>query len=511
MTRTSQSHPLRIDEIELAATGGRIGVTLCPGKKDAGACSGPWDRDLDADLDVIRDWDASVVVTLIENHEIESLGVQSLGEGVRARHMDWFHLPIVDGSIPDRRFEARWAEVGEGLRARLRDGARILIHCKGGLGRAGTIAARLLVELGDDPERAMRRVREVREGAIEKRAGQEEFIRALAPVDEFRPATDLSSVRDRAIGALVGLAIGDAVGTTLEFLDRDDLAPRLIDMVGGGYFSLEQGQWTDDTSMALALGDSLLEFDEFDPKDLMDRFIGWWRKGDYSSNGRCFDIGNTTREALDRFLRTGDPIAGSTAPHKAGNGSLMRLAPVAIRYWAEEKMRRYVAACQSATTHGAPEAIDACVVFADILSEAIAGRPRSEVMRSRGEPYRGRIGDIVEGSWRGKPRSCVRASGYVAHSLEAALWCVGRTDNFRDAILLAANLREDADTTAAITGQLAGAIYGLSGIDPEWIGKLHDEQAIATVAKDLFEHSTTMTDERPTNSLCAVADEWRAQ
>lgn len=512
MARTSQSDPLQINEIEMAATEGRIGVTLCPGKKDPGAWSGPWDRDLDADLDVVKAWDAAAVVTLVESHEIESLRVRSLGEGVRARHMDWLHLPIVDGSIPDEGFEGRWGGVGEGLRARLRNGAKVLIHCKGGLGRAGTIAARLLVELGDDPERAMNRVREARKGAIEN-AGQEAFIRALEPVDELRPATDLSSARDRAIGALVGLAIGDAVGTSLEFSPRDDLAARLTDMVGGGPFSLEPGQWTDDTSMALALADSLRISDAFDPADLMTRFVRWWRKGDYSSNGRCFDIGITTREALERFLRSGDPIAGSTSPTKAGNGSLMRLAPVAIRYWPDENARRRVAALQSATTHGAPEAIDACMAFTDILSDAIAGRPRSEVLRSRQGPYRGRIGDIVGGGWRGQSRERVRASGYVAHSLEAALWCVGRTSNFRDAVLLAANLREDADTTAAITGQLAGAIYGRLGIDPEWLGRLHGGQEIAEVAGDLFEKgaATAAGDEMSTTGLCAAAGEWRGK
>jgi ADP-ribosyl-[dinitrogen reductase] hydrolase len=357
----------------------------------------------------------------------------------------------------------------------------------------------------------MVRVREVRSGAIETNTGQEDFIRALEPVDEFLPKTDLYSIRDRAIGALVGLAVGDAVGTTLEFSSRDDQAPRLTDMVGGGPFSLEPGQWTDDTSMALALADSLLVSGGFDPADLMKRFVRWWRHGDYSSNGLCFDIGSTTREALDRFLRTGNPIAGSTSPDKAGNGSLMRLAPVAMRYWTDENMRRQVAAGQSATTHGVPEAIDACVAFTDILADAIAGKPRSEVLRSRRGPYPGRIGEIAGGAWREKSRDRVRASGYVAHSFEAALWCVGRTSNFRDAILLAANLREDADTTAAITGQLAGAIYGRSGIDPEWLCKVHAEQNISKVAEDLFEQATVVRQARAANSLTPPPGEWRQQ
>lgn len=178
MARTSHSHPLEIAEIEIAETGGAIGLTLCPGKKDPHAMSGAWDRDLAVDLDAVEAWDAAAVVTLVENHEIENLGVRALGEGVRARHIDWLHLPIVDGAVPDAHFEARWATVGEGLRARIRNGARILVHCKGGLGRAGTIAARLLIELGMEPAEAIHRVRDERPGAIETRA-QEKYVLSI--------------------------------------------------------------------------------------------------------------------------------------------------------------------------------------------------------------------------------------------------------------------------------------------------------------------------------------------
>ena len=121
--------------------------------------------------------------------------------------------------------------------------------------------------------------------------------------------------------------MGDAVGTTLEFCSRDT-QPRLEDMVGGGPFDLPAGAWTDDTAMALALADSLAESKTLDCRDLMDRFVKWWRDGDYSCTGHCFDIGNTTQEALTRYLQTCDPVAGSTDPWSAGNGSLMRLAPV---------------------------------------------------------------------------------------------------------------------------------------------------------------------------------------
>ncbi|MFN4020650.1 MAG: ADP-ribosylglycohydrolase family protein, partial [Erythrobacter sp.] len=176
--------------------------------------------------------------------------------------------------------------------------------------------------------------------------------------------------------------------------------------------------------------------------------------------------------ALTRWTRTGDPYAGATEPHTAGNGSLMRLAPVAIRFWRERNDLRRVAALQSQTTHGAPEAISACVAYAELLADAIAGMPRHEVLAPRKSDHAGRIGDIMAGSWRGKARLEIASSGYVAHSLEAALWSVGRTSDFRSAILLAANLGGDADTTAAIAGQLAGAIYGASGIPQEWLERL---------------------------------------
>jgi ADP-ribosyl-[dinitrogen reductase] hydrolase len=241
--------------------------------------------------------------------------------------------------------------------------------------------------------------------------------------------------------------------------------------------------------MTLALADSLVSCDGLDEHDLMTRSVSWWEDGAYSSNGRCFDIGNTVRTALSRFKRTGDPIAGSSDPMSAGNGSLMRLAPVAIRYWDDDEARRDAAARQSRTTHGAAEGIDACIAFADMVADAIAGRPRSEVLRDRaGEPpYAGAIAGIMAGSWRGKARQEVNSSGYVAHSLEAAIWCVARTGSFAEAVLLAANLGDDADTVAAITGQLAGALYGYRSIPQEWLGQLAGQGMIFGMGRLLID------------------------
>jgi ADP-ribosyl-[dinitrogen reductase] hydrolase len=471
MIRTSITHPLQIASVSAGSSLGDIGITFCPGKIQPSAVTGAWQRDLGIDIDAINDWGAAAVVTLVEQHELAALQVEGLDAAIAAHGMDWLHLPIRDVSVPDKAFEAAWALHGEGLRDRLRSGFNVLVHCKGGLGRAGMITARLLIELGHEPESAIAAVRKVRPGAIETR-GQEDYVLGLVAAPDRSPSVDTTAVHDRALGAMLGLAVGDALGTTLEF-KRRDVSPLLTDVIGGGPFKLKAGQWTDDTAMALALADSLVHDPELDETDLMNRFVDWQRNGTYSCTGRCFDIGITTSQALARYKQTGDPFAGSTDPDTAGNGSLMRLAPVALQHWNDRASLAGVAAGQSRTTHAAPQAVDACVQFAEILADAIAGEIRSEVLRDRHANGASRaVCEITNGSWRGKPRTEVKSSGYVAHSLEAALWCVGRTADFRSALLLAANLADDADTTAAITGQLAGALYGRSGIPQGWLDKL---------------------------------------
>ena len=175
MKMTSLTHPLQIATLSAGPILGRVGITLCPGKDDGQAVTGHWDRDLSLDLDAIRDWRATAVVTLLEPAELTLLGVEHLGEEVLRRDMSWFHLPIVDVSIPNEQFERQWDGAGEELRSILRCGRDVLVHCRGGLGRAGTIGARLMVELGMQPAIAIERVRVVRPGAIETR-NQEEYV-----------------------------------------------------------------------------------------------------------------------------------------------------------------------------------------------------------------------------------------------------------------------------------------------------------------------------------------------
>lgn len=280
--------------------------------------------------------------------------------------------------------------------------------------------------------------------------------------------------RDRAIGAFLGLACGDALGTTLEFCTRDSRPP-VTNLVGGGPFKLKPGEWTDDTSMALCLADSLLANRGFDPHDTMDRFVRWWKTGENSVTGRCFDIGITTRDALDRYVRTGNSVSGSTDPRTAGNGSLMRLAPVALAWWRDPREAEEVARLQSQLTHGATEAVEACGLFAALLCAAISGAGKIETL----DLVRGAhpaLGAKLGEQWRTAKRHQIRSSGYVIHTLEAALWAVHGSESFEHALIAAANLGDDADTVAAVTGQLAGAIYGWSAIPRAWRSALawHD-------------------------------------
>ncbi len=293
-------------------------------------------------------------------------------------------------------------------------------------------------------------------------------------------------IGDRFRGCLLGLATGDAVGTALEFQPRGSFAP-ISDMIGGGAFALAPGEWTDDTSMALCLATSMVDTGGFDPTDQMFRYCEWAQKGYLSSNGRCFDIGKTVAAALRRYQKSGDPFAGSTDPWSAGNGCIMRLAAVPMFYYPDEEAAIKYSAESSRTTHGAVECIEACRLLAGILVRALAGRTKEEVLfeAASGFTESPGIGAIASGEYRKKAASQIRGSGYVVESLEAALWCFLCTDSFERAILDAANLGDDADTTAAVCGQVAGAHYGASGIPERWLQRLAMRQQIADLADRL--------------------------
>ena len=297
-------------------------------------------------------------------------------------------------------------------------------------------------------------------------------------------------ISQRYRGCLLGLAVGDAVGTTLEFQRQGSFEP-VADMIGGGPFQLKPGQWTDDTSMALCLAESLVEKKGFDPADQMRRYVRWWKEGHLSSTGECFDIGNATRKALWNFVYTGEALSGSTDPNSAGNGSIMRLAPVPMVY-AEDPLKAIELSAESSrTTHGASTPVDACRYFAALIIGALQGESKEILISDHYSPVKGywedhplvpEIREIASGSFRRKEPPEIQGAGYVVRSLEAALWAFYKSGDFRDGCLLAVNLGDDADTTAAVYGQLAGAFYGEEGIPHPWLQRLAMRDTIAEFA-----------------------------
>ena len=298
---------------------------------------------------------------------------------------------------------------------------------------------------------------------------------------------------ERFRGALLGLACGDAVGTTVEFMRRGTF-PLVTDMVGGGPFQLEPGEWTDDTSMSLCLAESLVECDGFNAADQMTRYVRWFDEGYWSSNGRCFDIGGATYAALSSFKRTGNPFSGSTDAQSAGNGCIMRLAPVPMFFYPDRDAIIAMSGESSRTTHGADECVEASRLFGAILYMALNGASKDSILLEHGMFGFASAGiqDIANGEYRIKSEAEIHGVGYVVASLEAALWCFYHTDNFSEAILKATNLGNDSDTTAAICGQIAGAFYCESGIPESWRGKLAKHDEICLLA-DKLHHGTEIS------------------
>jgi ADP-ribosyl-[dinitrogen reductase] hydrolase len=293
--------------------------------------------------------------------------------------------------------------------------------------------------------------------------------------------------RSRYRGSLLGLAVGDALGTPYEGLARGSYEP-VADMVGGGWRGLPVGAWTDDTSLALCLAESLVARRGFDARDQMERYLRWMQDGHWSSTGYAFGIGHTISMALARYELTRDPTSsGRTSPDSGGSGSLMRLAPVPLFFAADRARAIELSGESSRTTHALPVAVDACRYFGALVAGAGLGVPEDELL-AEGYWDGGRLVDeiaaVAGGSFRGDEPP--ESSGYVVHTLEAALWALARTSSFREGALLCVNLGGDTDTVGAVYGQLAGALYGEEAIPGEWLASLARRRDIERLADSLF-------------------------
>lgn len=404
-----------------------------------------------------------------------------------APHVKHYSFPIKDVNIPS---PAQMLAILDTITHAVAARQRVYIHCWGGIGRTGTVIACWYIRNGLSAPAALATLAQARAGldrTSPEVAVQFDFVYQWQEPSAVQ-AAKWRQLRDRFRGALIGLAVGDALGTTLEFTG---IGPHgLTDMVGGGPFNLPAGGWTDDTSMALCLAQSLMRCQGFDAQDQIKNYVRWYRDGYLSSTDRCFDIGNTVQRALRTFEQTGEPFAGPTDPLTAGNGSLMRLAPIPMYYAGDDTQLAHYASQSSRVTHGAPAAIDACVLMAIMMATGLRGGTKADIIPA-GERYaqtvaiQADIAKVMQGSYRKQP-PFIQGTGYVVKSFEAALWAFYYFDDFKTGALAAVNLGQDADTTGAIYGQLAGAVWGESQIPVAWRQRLVKPREISWRAEELL-------------------------
>lgn len=276
--------------------------------------------------------------------------------------------------------------------------------------------------------------------------------------------------KSRAIASFLGLAIGDALGAPAEFKEPGEFEP-VTNYRFSYVWQTPPGYWTDDTSMAICLAENILDRNIVDPNDLLARFSRWYKLGENSATGRCFDIGNTTKNNILRFMKDGVYTPAPNNAFQSGNGGIMRLAPVAVRWWYNTRMAQEMAVLQSKTTHGSDECVDCATELVIILTRGIQGQPVAQELKER-------IGHLEDKQ--------ISNSGRARDTLLAAKWCVATTHSFEQAVLKAVNLGGDADTIGAVTGQIAGACYGTESIPDHWLTGLLQKDRLTDLAEQLY-------------------------
>jgi len=301
---------------------------------------------------------------------------------------------------------------------------------------------------------------------------------------------------DRYRGSFIALAIGDALGAPIQFKARDTYL-HLVGYTQGGEFNSQKGEYTDDTAMALCLAQSLIDSNGFDAHNQLQNYIKWLKYGYMSTRDEAFDIGFTVYQSVLNYMDTNETTTPLKQEEYSGNGSLMRLAPVVLYYADDIQKAVYYAGKSSLTTHSSPIAIDGCRYFAYILTQLLHGAHKFELFTPqemkkmnqffKKEPLHSEISKIANGSFLTKTREQISSSGYIVHTLEASLWAFYNGTSFKNSLLKAVNLGDDADTVGAVTGQLCGAFYGFSQIDKKFLDKLYNKSLILELADKLYE------------------------
>lgn len=290
---------------------------------------------------------------------------------------------------------------------------------------------------------------------------------------------------DRLYGALLGLTVADALGVPVEFRSRSALDhDPVTDMFGYGTYNQPPGTWSDDSTMTWCTVESLALQSECDTEDMAGRFVRWLTHGYMTPYNELFDIGNATREALERYRTEAvwAKFAGLTHEHSNGNGSLMRILPMAfyVRNLETAERERLVNEVSS-ITHRHPRSLLACQIYVEVALKLLEGQSAQQAYQATVAAINERYAEhaelsaferVLNGGLAALKRDEIRSSGYVVDTLEAAIWCLLTTDSYREAALKAVNLGEDTDTTAAVAGGLAGILYGESSIPPEWLSRI---------------------------------------
>jgi len=300
--------------------------------------------------------------------------------------------------------------------------------------------------------------------------------------------------QDRAIGAMLGLAIGDAMGMPVEFRPRGKFDP-VTEYRAGGPFKLQAGQWTDDTAMSLCIASSLIECNGFDAAHQMKQYSRWIDDGYLSCTGKAVGIGQTILKAMIRYHKTQDPIQGDTNPRRSGNGCIMRLAPVPIYYSHDAALAIHHSIQSATTTHGSEVCLQTTGFFGGMIWGALNGASKEELLSDNYSPVKdyyqqhalcGELLSLTRGGYKAKQEDEVDSTGFVIDAFEAALWSFYNTDTYVEGLLKAVNLGGDADTVGAIYGQLAGAYYGFDAIPADWVQGLASHEKISAICDELI-------------------------
>lgn len=297
------------------------------------------------------------------------------------------------------------------------------------------------------------------------------------------------------ISSIIGFVVGDAIGVPVEFNKREDLtANPVVDMKEFGTHNQPKGTWSDDTSMMIATMDSISECQEINYEDIMTRYYRWYKESEYTATNITFDVGLTIRRALEKFGKGTKCInCGMRDYNSNGNGSLMRMLPISlymINQNYDTKTEIETTYYYSSLTHAHDISIMGCKLYTDIIKELLkTGNLREALGALKNYDYKSyydnylMYNNIITGRIMEMTEEQIKSTGFVVSTLEASIWSILNSNSFEEAVLKAVNLGGDTDTIGAITGSIAGIIYGYNSIPKKWIDSIQNKELVSKITE----------------------------